>query len=64
MAGITTATQAQVAAARVAVAKLHMELEKVANGPYPAPAALGAAQITAIDALVDAAVAAIAPLNT
>lgn len=64
MAGIVSASVAQIAAARVAVAALQFELERLANGPYPDRLALGTAQITAIDAKVDAAVAAIAPLNT
>lgn len=64
MAGIVSATPAQVVAATAATVKLLAVLQGIANGPLNAPAGLGAAQITAIDALVDAQVAAIALLNT
>lgn len=64
MAGIVSATAAQVQTARVAVAKLSAALQDVSQGPLPANTKLNTAQAAAIDALVDAAVAAIAPLNT
>lgn len=64
MAGIVSATAAQVATARVAVAKLALELEQIANGPLPPAAKLSTQQATRVDAKVDAVVAALAPLNT
>lgn len=64
MAGIVSATDAQIQTARDAVEKLARTLQDLSQGPLPNKAYLAAAQITAIDAAVDAAVAAIAPLNT
>ena len=64
MAGIISATAVQVQTARDATFKLARVLQDISQGPLPANTKLNAAQITAIDALVDAAVAAITPLNT
>jgi hypothetical protein len=64
MAGIATATPVQVVAAVAATIKLLSVIQGIANGPLNAPAGLGAAQITAINALIVAQVAAIALLNT
>lgn len=64
MAGIVSATDAQVQTARNAVYALAKVLQDISQGPLPNAANLNAAQITAVDAIVDAAVAAIAPLNT
>lgn len=64
MAGIVSATAAQVQTARDKVYALAKVLQDISQGPLPANTALNAAQITAVDAIVDAAVAAIAPLNT
>ena len=64
MAGIVTATAAQVQTARDATAKLLRALQDISQGPLPTNTKLNAAQITAVDAVVDAQVAAIAPLNT
>ena len=64
MAGIVSATVAQVQTARDAVEKLARLLQDISQGPLPNAANLNAAQITAVDAIVDAAVAAITPLNT
>lgn len=64
MAGIVSATDAQVQTARDAVFALAKVLQDISQGPLPSAANLNAAQITSVDAIVDAAVAAIAPLNT
>jgi hypothetical protein len=64
MAGIATATPAQVVTATAATIKLLAVLQGIANGPLNAPVGLGAAQITAINSLIVAQVAAIALLNT
>ena len=64
MAGIVSATAAQVQTARDAVEKLARLLQDISQGPLPGPAKLNAAQITLVDGVVDAAVAAIAPLST
>lgn len=64
MAGIISATPAQVQTARDAVHKLDRVLQDLSQGPLPPNTKLNAAQITSIDAIVDAAVAAITPLNT
>lgn len=64
MAGIVSATAAQIQTARDAVRKLGIELQMLSQGPYPGVAGLGADLITRIDTAVDNAVAAIAPLNT
>ena len=64
MAGIVSATPAQVQTARDKVYALAKVLQDISQGPLPVNTALNAAQITAVDAIVDAAAAAIAPLNT
>ena len=64
MAGIVSASAAQVAAARKALQQLAIELEQVSQGPLPPAASLSTRQAARIDAKVDALVAAIAPLNT
>jgi phosphatidate phosphatase APP1 len=64
MAGIVSATQAQIVAARKALQKLSVELEQLTNGPLPKASALSTRQAARIDAKVQALVAAIAPLNT
>lgn len=64
MAGIVSATAAQVQTARDAVHKLDRVLQDLSQGPLPPNTELNAAQIASIDAIVDAAVAAITPLNT
>lgn len=64
MAGIISATAAQVQTARDAVEKLARILQDVSQGPLPTNTKLNAAQIVIVDAAVDAAVAAITPLNT
>lgn len=62
MAGIATATTAQIQTARDATAKLLVELQTLTDGGQNI---LGtAAEVTRVDALVDAQVAAIALLNT
>ena len=63
MAGIVSATSAQCLAARDATIKLLAALQQLGQGTL-APLKLSTEQITEIDALVDAQVAAIAPLNT
>lgn len=63
MAGIVSATVAQVQEARRRVAQLEVVLQQFAQGTK-APTTLNADQITAVDAAVDAAVAALTPLNT
>jgi len=64
MAGIISATAAQVQTARVAVLKLSRILQDVSQGPLPSNTKLNAAQITFVNAAIVAAVAAIVPLNT
>lgn len=64
MAGIISATAAQVQTARDAVEKLARILQDVSQGPLPTNTKLNAAQIVIVDAAVAAAVAAITPLNT
>ncbi len=65
MAGIVSATQAQIAAARKALQQLSIELEQLSQGPLPpAASALSTRQAARIDTKVKALVAAIAPLNT
>ena len=63
MAGIVSATVAQVQEARRRLAQLEAILQQFAQGTL-APTALNADQIAAVDAAVDAAVAALTPLNT
>lgn len=63
MAGIVSATVAQVQEARRRVAQLEVILQQFAQGTL-APTTRNADQITAVDAAVDAAVAALTPLNT
>ena len=64
MAGIVSATQAQIAAARKALQQLAIELEQLSQGPLPKASDLSTRQAARIDAKVDALVAALAPLNT
>jgi hypothetical protein len=64
MAGIVSATDAQVQTARDKVHALYRKLQDISQGPLPPKGALSAQQIVEVDAIVDAAVAAIAPLNT
>ena len=64
MAGIISATDAQVQTARNAVFALAKVLQDISQGPLPRASKLNAAQATSVDAIVDAAVAAITPLNT
>jgi hypothetical protein len=64
MAGIVSATYAQVVTARDATFKLARQLQAITDGTIPSGTNLNASQVTAIDALVDAQVAAIAVLNT
>lgn len=63
MAGIVSATPAQILAARDKVLTLAQTLQQIAHNVPQGPA-LPAAMVTLVDAQVDAAVAAIAPLNT
>jgi len=63
MAGIVSATAAQIEDCRRRVEQLRQELQLFSQGTY-APTALDASQITAIDLLVDQTVAALALLNT
>ena len=63
MAGIVSATVAQVQEARRRVAQLEAILQQFAQGTR-APTTLNADQITKVDAAVAAAVAALTPLNT
>ena len=63
MAGIVSATVVQVQEARRRIAQLEVILQQFAQGTL-APTTLNANQIAAVDAAVDAAVAALAPLNT
>ena len=64
MAGIVSATAAQVQTARDKVYALAKVLQDISQGPLPVNTKLNAAQIASVDAIVDAAVAAITPLNT
>lgn len=64
MAGIVSATQAQIAAARKALQQLSIELEQLSQGPLQKASALSTRQAARIDTKVKALVAAIAPLNT
>ena len=64
MAGnINAATPAQALAARDAVAKLEKELQLYAQG-YITAGKANTAQDTRVNALIDAALTALAPLNT
>ena len=64
MAGkINAATPAQVLAARDAVAKLEKELQLYAQG-YITAGKANTAQATRVNALIGAALTALAPLNT
>lgn len=63
MAGIATATVAQIEDCRRRVTQLQAVLQQFSQGTK-APTALDASQITAIDLLVDQTVAALALLNT
>lgn len=63
MAGIVSATAAQIEDCRRRVAQLEMVLQQFSQGTK-APTALAAAEITAIDALVDQVAAALALINT
>ncbi len=64
MAGnINAATPAQALAARDAVAKLEKELQLYAQG-YITAGKANTAQATRVNALIDAALTALAPLNT
>ena len=63
MAGIVSATVAQVQEAHRRLAQLEGILQQFAQGTL-APTALNADQIAKVDAAVDAAVAALNPLNT
>ena len=64
MAGdINAATPAQVLTARDAVVKLEKELQLYAQGSITAGEA-NTAQATRVNALIDAALTALAPLNT
>ena len=63
MAGIATATAAQIEDCRRRVVQLEMVLQQFSQGTK-APTALAAAEITAIDALVDQVAAALALINT
>lgn len=63
MAGIVSATTAQVEECRRRVAQLLPLLQNLAQGPF-SPTTLTTGQITAIDLAVDNVAAALAPLNT
>lgn len=63
MAGIATATAAQIEDCRRRVEQLRQELQLFSQGTL-SPTALDASQITAIDLMVDQTVAALALLNT
>lgn len=63
MAGIVTATVAQIEDCRRRVAQLEQVLQRFSQGTK-APTALAAAEITSIDALVDQVAAALALINT
>lgn len=63
MAGIATATAAQIEDCRRRLEQLRQELQLFSQGTH-SPTALDASQITAIDLLVDQTVAALALLNT
>jgi hypothetical protein len=63
MAGIVSATKVQVETLYRAVRKLELELRFYNQGTEQ-PGTTPASRAAAIDALVDAAVAAIAPVNT
>lgn len=63
MAGIVTATVAQIEDCRRRVAQLDQVLQQFSQGTK-APTALDASQITAIDQLVDQVAAALALINT
>ena len=63
MAGIVSATVAQVQEARRRLAQLEVILQQFAQGTL-APTTLNADQIAKVDLVVDAVVAALTPLNT
>ena len=63
MAGIATSTVAQIEDCRRRVVQLEKVLQQFSQGTK-APTALTAAEITAIDALVDQVAAALALINT
>lgn len=63
MAGIATATVAQIEDCRRRAVQLEQVLQQFSQGTK-APTALAAAEITTIDALVDQVAAALALLNT
>lgn len=63
MAGIVSATPAQVEECRRRAAQVLPLLQFLAQGPF-VPTNLDAAQVTEIDTAIDNLVAAIAPLNT
>lgn len=63
MAGIATATVAQIEDCRRRVAQLEQVLQQFSQGTK-APTALVPAEITSIDALVDQVAAALALINT
>lgn len=63
MAGIVSATKVQIETCYRALRKLELELRFYNQGSEQ-PGTTPTARATSIDALVDAAVAAIAPLNT
>ena len=62
MAGIATATAAQIQTARDTTVKLLAELQVLVDGSHNTKGT--AAEVTRVDALVDAQVAAMALLNT
>jgi len=64
MVGIVSASVAQVQTARDATFKLARALQQIVDGTGVGPAQQNPAQIAIVDALVDAQVAAVAPLNT
>ena len=63
MAGIATATVAQIEDCRRRVVQLELVLQQFSQGTK-APTALGESEITAIDLLVEQTVSALALLNT
>jgi len=64
MAGIVSATFVQVVDARNKVLKMEQMLQAMVGGQWAGPVHLSAGQVSAIDAAVDAAVAAVALINT
>lgn len=64
MAGIATASKAQVQTARDALFKAAKVVQDISQGPLPAPKGLAAAQISAVNTALTAASAALTAIAT